>query len=231
MKQGLKDVKKRDKESYYKYLMQNHLDNPEQRRIRENTEKVKGTFGRMYKAFLNTIIFIILIAGIGAYIQGKFKNDQILNTKNSILPNMNSSLAADVKQQRIIKYINTIKPYQDNINLDVNLRNEDAKSVDKKLLTSKEYADNLTVYKNRINSNLVKMENVNCPEELNKYKDMLLEQNSTMCLAIDYEIQYINSRDKATFNKVVECFKKCNDINKEISDEINEVLDSNGMRH
>lgn len=211
--------------------MQNHLDNSEQRRIRENTEKVKGSFGRMYKTFFNTIIVIILIAGIGAYIQGKFKNDKILNTKNYILTNINNSLTADVKQQRIIKYLNTINPYQDNINVDVNLRNADAKSVDKKLLTSKEYVDNLTVYKNRINSNLVKMENVNWPEELNKYKDMLLEQNSTMRSAIDYEIQYINSRDKATFNKVVECFKKCNDMNKEISDEINEVLDRQVLRY
>lgn len=234
MNKGLKEVKKRDKDTYYKYLMRNHLDNPKQRYIGEKNEKVKGFFGKTFKTIFNIIIIIVFFSGAGAYINGKIQDGKPIIAKDLVLNTVNNnaitSSTTNSNQQNIIKYLNTIRIYESKINADINLRNKDVDSVNKKSLTKREYTDNLIVYKNRINSNSIKIDNISCPKELNNYKTMVQQQNKILCTAIDFEIQSMNSNDTAIMDKSSKNFKNYNEINKRIFDELNNVLDKNGIR-
>lgn len=86
MKKGLKDFKRRNEDGYYKYVMQNHLDNPELRSKYERKEKIKNIFKKIFY-IITTIIIICIIIPFAYNKLSNFSktNDNIeLSSSNSI---------------------------------------------------------------------------------------------------------------------------------------------------
>lgn len=70
MDKGLKNLKKNNEEAYYKYLVQNHLDDPRQRQKHDAKEKITNVFRKIF----SIVAPIIIIGAISPFAYGKILN-------------------------------------------------------------------------------------------------------------------------------------------------------------
>lgn len=234
MNQGIKDLKKKDKDRYYEYLRRNHLDDPKGRLMKEKSEKVTGFFKRIIKLIVSISIIFILLIIIAAIISINNKNNikpSITNNKSSLIQESYKASSMTNTQYNIVNYINSTKNFEDNISKDINQKNNDMNSLNKKLITNNEYINNLQVYKNRLEINISEINKINCPQELEKCLSLTNEMYQNLDKAYGYEVEYYKTLD----NKNIEEEKKyCNSYNSLINSRKNELIsiyDKFNIRH
>jgi hypothetical protein len=232
MKKSLKKMKKENKDMYYNYLRKNHLHNPElDEQGLSFPRRVLRILGKVVKL---TFAFglLILVIGIGITVIDSNKSKDKNAFLNSVVPgtkavnNINNN-----NQQNIVNYINAIRTFENNISNDINLRNNDVTSYNNKLMTAKEYLNNLSVYKNRIDKNIQDMSKVNCPKELTEYKLELDNTYKKLSTGIDFEIKYYQAKKVNDLTQSKSYLKAFDEGNANISKLLNSRLDQFNIKH
>lgn len=230
MKQGLKKLKNNDKESYQEYVKWNHLDDVESRQKKENYDKVAKVLSVPFKILLKIIMIIIVIIIVYFAAKMMYSSPKSLADDNLTQPVNNQSQIKTISQRQIISYMNFINPIIKSINNDIDLGNNDANSLNKKLLTKNEYINNCIVYKNRITNNVNKIAACSCPKELEPYKNALIDKYSDLTKAMDIEAKYMNSGDISLRNECMQYINSFNSKNKNSENIINSILKESGLK-
>jgi hypothetical protein len=232
MKKTLKKMKKENKEMYYNYIRKNHLHNPEQEETRLGAVgSIARGIWKLIKAtgiLLSVLLFLVLIAGIAGELK-KYKNtDSLMATTTAKSVGSNLSIS---KQQDIINYLNQITPIENEIIGDLNKRGTDINSYNSKMMTAKEYLNNLIVYQNRIENNVREIDKINSSNELAAYKTQLQNAYKLIIAALQNEIKYYQTNNKNNFNEMQKQFKAFDEAVKNKNTVLNNILDKNGIKH
>ena len=231
MKKGLKNLKKRNEEGYYKYIAQNHLDNPEQRSKYETKEKIKNVFRKIF-----SIIITIIIVGVIA----PFKYNKILslhNKTNNIDLNSSNNIDNNIitpkqnKQNEIVESLNTIKPYQDNISNDIKNRTSDVEQINNKNLTINEYIKSIQAHNELVKKNVTDISNITVPEELKNYINQINEGYQLLCEGYEDESIYLKTNQQKYKELADNNYKLSNEELNNSNTELIKVLDNNNIKH
>lgn len=202
--------------------------------MKEKSEKVTGFFKKIIKLIASISMMFIFLIIIAAIISAKnYKNikPNSANEKFLLIQEPNKASAMTNTQYNIANFINSTKNFEDNISKDINQKNNDVNSLNKKLITSNEYYSNLQVYKNRLKINLSEINRINCPQELREYLSLTNEMYQNLDKAYGFEVEYYKTLNN---NNLQEAKKYCNNYNSIINSRKNELLsiyDKFNIRH
>lgn len=227
MNKGLKNLKKRNEESYYKYIAQNHLDDPEQRSKYETKDKIKNVFGRIFSTIV-TIVFISIIT--------YFAYDKILslhNKTNGIALNTYSNITtpAQNKQKEIVNCLNALKPYIDNISNDIKKRNSDVEQINNKKLSKTDYIKSIQSHDELVKKNIVYISNITVPEELKNYVTQINEGYQLLSDGYESESIYLKTNQQKYKQSADDNYKLSNEKLNNSNTELTKVLDINNIKH
>lgn len=229
MEKGLKNLKKRNEQAYYNYIAKNNLDNPEQRIKREKKERIKSICKNIV-----SLITTIIIIGIATYfIYNKYLNintiaNDIQSKKNSVQP---SNIQEQNKQKEIINYINTVKPYMENISVEIEKKNNEVKQINSKNLSQSEYIKNIQIHNEIVKNNLTNIENTKAPDKLNNYANQIKEGYELLCNGYENESIYFKTNNQKYKQSADENYKSSNDKLSSGNKELIKILDENNIKH
>lgn len=229
MEKGLKNLKKKNEQAYYNYITANNLDNPEQRIKREKKERIKNIYKKI-ASFITTIIII----GIATYFIYN-KSSNINTLANNIQTNKNSAQPENTqeqnKQKEIINYINTVKPYMENISAEIEKKNNEVKQINSKNLSKTEYIKDIQTYNEIVKNNLTNIENTKAPDELNNYANQIKEGYELLCNGYENESIYFKTNNQKYKQSADENYKSSNDKLSSGNKELLKILDENNIKH
>lgn len=224
MQESLMEVKKQDKEKYYDYIKWNNLEDVESRRKREFKEKVVNIISSPFK-LIGRIIFILFILSsiFGIFTRFIMPNNGLKSNNTGMSYSVGST---ETNQQKsIISYFNKIKPLSENINEQIDKRNADNKNYKNGDISKNQYRDNLLIYQSEVNNSLEKLKDIECPDNIADYKNLLIEQYTVLNNLFTNEIDYYNLGDNSYKNAVNKNISEYNSKNKEINNEFNNIKD------
>ena len=231
MKKGLKDFKKRNEKGHYNYVMQNHLDNPELRSKYETKEKIKNVLKKIF----SIITAIIIVGIIIPFTYNKISNfskatDNInLSTSNSI--NKNIVTPQQNKQQEIVNFLNTIRPYEDNISNDIKKKNSDVEQLNNKTLTKNTYIENIQVHDKLTKNNMIEISNVTAPVELSDHINLMNQSYQLLCDGYENELNYFKTNQQKYKDLADNKYRLSNEKLNSSNSELIKVLANNNIKH
>jgi len=234
MKKGLKNLKRRDEEAYYKYITQNHLDNPELRSKYEIKEKLKNIFKKIFSIIIAIIIIGIIIPFAYNKILNPNDKTNIIDLNSSTISNnanKNIVSAQPNKQQEIVNFLNTIRPYQDNISNDIKKKNNDVEQINNKTLTINKYIENIHTHDEFTKNNMIEISNINAPVELSNYIKLINEGYELLCDAYENESIYLKTSQQKYKESADSEYKLSNEKLNSSTTELFKVLDNNNIKH
>ena len=231
MEKGLKDLKERNEEAYYKYIAQNNLDNPEQRLKYETKEKIKNVLKKIF-SFIATIIIVCIITPFAynkiSSLTAKTNNIELgspSNIDNNIItPKQN-------KQKEIVECLNTLRPYMDNISNDIKKRTSDVEQINNKNLTVNEYIKSIQAHDELVKKNITDISNITVPSELNNYITQMNEGYQLLCEGYEDESIYLKTNQQKYKQLADDNYKLSNEKLNNSNTELTKVLDSNNIKH
>lgn len=231
MDKGLNNLKKHNEEAYYKYLAQNHLDNPRQRQKHEAKEKIINVFRKIF-----SIIAPIIIIGFIA----PFAYDKILSLGNkpgsielsstNSISNANASPVQN-KQKEIVDSLNTIRPYIDNISNDIKKRNDDVQQINNKKITRNDYINSIQAHDELVKKNMADISNITVSSELSTYVNQLNEGYKLLCDGYENELIYLKTNQQKYKKSSDDSYKLSNEKLSNSNAELTKVLDNNNIKH
>jgi hypothetical protein len=232
MEKGLKDLKERNEEAYYKYIAQNNLDNPEQRLKYETKEKIKNVFKKIFS-------FISLIIIVGIIIPFAYNKFSSLTTKTnnielgSPISNIDNNIITPKqnKQKEIVECLNTLRPYMDNISNDIKKKNSDIEQINNKRLTQNEYIKSIQAHDELVKKNIKDISNITVPSELNNYITQMNEGYQLLCEGYEDESIYLKTNQQKYKQLADNNYKLSNEKLNGSNAELTKVLDSNNIMH
>lgn len=229
MEKGLKNLKKKNEQAYYKYIAQNNLDNPEQRLKHEKKEKIQN----VYKKIASFITTIIIIGIATHFIYNKVSSiNTINNMELSTNNNINSANTQEQsKQKEIIDYLNTIKPYVNNISNEIKKKNDEVQQINNKKLTQQEYINNIQIHDEIVKKNLTNISNIKGPEELNDYTNQINEGYQQLCEGYENESIYLKTNNQNYKQSADSSYKSSNQNLTNSNTELMKILDNNNINH
>jgi len=230
MNQGLKELKRKDKDAYHEYIKRNHLDDAKSRIAEETRQEVVSAISAPFKILLKFIGLVVIIAIGYNFLKGVSSQKQSYSVNTLAPVTYGQSQIRTTKQKQIIDYMNFISPIIIRVNQEVDLRNKALENVNKKLLTRNEYKNDITVYANRINTNIIQIESASCPKVLESYKNILLIQYSSLIEAIKNEIQYVNSGNESFRSEIAKNVEEYRTKSKDAQQELNSILKDNKLK-
>jgi len=231
MEKGLKDLKERNEEAYYKYIAQNNLDNPEQRLKYETKEKIKNVLKKIF-SFIATIIIVGIITPF-AY----NKISSLTAKTNTIELGSPSNIDSNIitpkqnKQKEIVEYLNTLRPYMDNISNDIKKRNSDVEQINNKKLTQNEYVKSIQAHDELVKKNITDISNITVPSELNNYITQMNEGYQLLCEGYEDESIYLKTNQQKYKQLADDNYKLSNEKLNNNNTELTKVLDINNIKH
>lgn len=231
MDKGLKNLKKNNEEAYYKYLAQNHLDDPRQRQKYEAKEKITNVFRKIF----SIIAPIIIIGAIAPFAYGKILN---LGNKPSNIELSSSNGIGNVavspvqnKQKEIVDSLNTIRPYLDNISNDIKKRNDDVQQINNKKITINDYIKSIQAHDELVKKNMADISNITISSELSTYVNQLNEGYKLLCDGYENESIYLKTNQQKYKKSADDSYKLSNEKLSNSNSELSKVLDSNNIKH
>ncbi|UYZ36008.1 hypothetical protein OD350_28190 [Clostridium beijerinckii] len=229
MEKGLKNLKKKNEQAYYNYITANNLDNPEQRIKREKKERIKSIYKKI-ASFITTIIII----GIATYFIYN-KSSNINTLANNIQIDKSNTQPENMKEQNkqkeIINYINTVKPYMENISAEIEKKNNEVKQINSKNLSQTEYIKDIQSHNEIVKNNLTNIENTKAPDELNNYANQIKEGYELLCNGYENESIYFKTNNQKYKQSADENYKSSNDKLSGGNKELIKILDENNIKH
>ena len=230
MNQSLKELKKKDKDAYHEYMKWNHLDDSRSRLKRETHQKAISILSSPFRILLKLIGIGMIIAMGYNFVIGINRKTQS-SSFNMVTPaTYTQSQTRSTNQKQIINYMNFINPIINSINQDINLRNKNLKNFNNKLVTKSEYISDNTVYINRTSNSIAQIASFNCPIVLETYKNILLNQYSSLIKAMNNEIGYLNSGNSSLKNEVTQNIEEYKSKNQDAQGELNNILKENKLK-
>jgi len=231
MDKGLKNLKKHNEEAYYKYLAQNHLDDPRQRQKYEAKEKIMNVFRKI----ISIIAPIIIISAIAPFAYGKILN---LGNKPSSIELSSSNSIGNVavspiqnKQKEIVDSLNTIRPYIDNISNDIKKKNDDVQQISNKKITRNDYINSIQAHDELVKKNMADISNITVSSELSTYVNQLNEGYNLLCDGYENELIYLKTNQQKYKKSADDSYKFSNEKLSNSNSELMKVLDNNNIKH
>jgi hypothetical protein len=231
MDKGLKNLKKHNEEAYYKYLAQNHLDDPRQRQKYEAKEKIMNIFRKIF----SIIAPIIIISAIAPFAYGKILN---LGNKPSSIELSSSNSIGNVavspiqnKQKEIVDSLNTIRPYIDNISNDIKKKNDDVQQINNKKITRNDYINSIQAHDELVKKNMADISNITVSSELSTYVNQLNEGYNLLCDGYENELIYLKTNQQKYKKSADDSYKFSNEKLSNSNSELMKVLDNNNIKH